>query len=681
MRKLFYLILLVFFLIPYRSVFAATFTVADGDTAGLITAINNANDETNYPGPDTIELASGGTYTLNTVNIVYGGTYMGLPLITSDITINGNGATIQRDTMAPDFRLFLTTAAGALTLNNLTVANGDLSGGAVSNSGTLVVNGCTFVNNFIAIQSVGTLTVSGAEFNANYGNDEIGGGAINTGGNTTVSGSTFENNRRDTFVAVGGNTTITNSDFFNNSGVQVKVIYGSTATINNSRIHDNVGGTSYGGAMFIGGSTVTISNTTINHNSNGTYNGGNVLTGGAMWVEGSTLNITDSIISDNTSMIGGAIALIGDGPSILTNVSINRTRITGNTANQGGAINVGFSPADTLTITDSEISDNTATDRGGAIWIEDNGTINISGTKFLNNSAPNLGGVWVHNNPYSNGLTNFSINNSCFVGNTLDALYAESGLSLLNATNNWWGSSDGPSGSGSGSGDAVSSGITYQPFLTTPPEGCPYSNNVTPTPTPTVTPTPTLTPTPTPSPTPTPTPSPTPSPTPTPTPIPQLTSLAPAQVWVGLQNSQDKGIKYDFLAQAYKGSALISSGELDSVDSGGAGLDNANLNTISFNSFSPVNMPSGSLLRITVSVRNACVGSKNNGKTARLWFNDTQANSHFGATINSISNNYYLLNASVLGTSVGAGPKQTIDVDPGAKCSPFRPFGTWTKTL
>src|SRR6185369_5490778 len=56
---------------------------------------------------------------------------------------------------------------------------------------------------------------------------------------------------------------------------------------------------------------------------------------------------------------------------------------------------------------------------------------------------------------------------------------------------------------------------------------------------------PTSTPTPTPTSTPTPTPTNTPSPTPTPI---QLTTLAPAKVWVGLQSSNSNGIKYDLKA-------------------------------------------------------------------------------------------------------------------------------------
>ena len=46
------------------------------------------------------------------------------------------------------------------------------------------------------------------------------------------------------------------------------------------------------------------------------------------------------------------------------------------------------------------------------------------------------------------------------------------GLQVLsasaNATNNWWGAADGPSGAGGGSGDSVAAGVPFMPFLTAP---------------------------------------------------------------------------------------------------------------------------------------------------------------------------------------------------------------------
>jgi hypothetical protein len=162
--------------------------------------------------------------------------------------------------------------------------------------------------------------------------------------------------------------------------------------------------------------------------------------------------------------------------------------------------------------------------------------------------------------------------------------------------------------------------------------------------------------------------------------INQISSLSPAQVWIGLKNSDDVGIKFDLLAEAYVNGNLISSGQLNSVTGGSSSFNNAHLQSISFNSFSPVDFPAGSTLSVKVYARNACSGSGHNSGTARLWYNDSQANSQLGSTIGTNTYNDYFLNNFILGTSVGSGPKDTIDISAGAKCSAFKSFGTWTIT-
>jgi len=72
--------------------------------------------------------------------------------------------------------------------------------------------------------------------------------------------------------------------------------------------------------------------------------------------------------------------------------------------------------------------------------------------------------------------------------------------------------------------------------------------------------------------------------------------------------------------------------------------------------------------------------SSNQRPRARLWFNDSAANSRFDATIGSPAI-YYLRDGFSLATTPGPGPKKTIDVAAGAKCSPFKPFGTWSTTI
>jgi hypothetical protein len=161
-----------------------------------------------------------------------------------------------------------------------------------------------------------------------------------------------------------------------------------------------------------------------------------------------------------------------------------------------------------------------------------------------------------------------------------------------------------------------------------------------------------------------------------------LTALSPANVWVGLKNSDDVGTKFDLLAEAIMNGVLIGSGELDGVAGGSSGFNNAVNRTINLALFSPVDVGSGDTLSIKLSVRIAANSGHRSG-TARLWFNDAAATSHFGATIGSVTNDYFLLNAFALGATAGPGPKKTIDVfvDRAVGGNPFKPFGTWIKTF
>jgi hypothetical protein len=94
---------------------AATFNIADGDVAGLIAAIQtaNANGQAN-----TINLAPNGSYILTALAefpVEYGAPgAVGLPVVRSVLTINGNGATIQRSN-APGTRQFTVLAVSGKT--------------------------------------------------------------------------------------------------------------------------------------------------------------------------------------------------------------------------------------------------------------------------------------------------------------------------------------------------------------------------------------------------------------------------------------------------------------------------------------------------------------------------------------------------------------------------------------
>src|SRR5262249_14893094 len=103
---------------------------------------------------NTITLAAGHTFTLTAVdNNTPDAT--GLPVIAANdnLTIVGNGDTIARGTAAgtPAFRLFHVAGRAALTLQNLTLANGHavFDGGGIENDcgGTLALANCTLAGN------------------------------------------------------------------------------------------------------------------------------------------------------------------------------------------------------------------------------------------------------------------------------------------------------------------------------------------------------------------------------------------------------------------------------------------------------------------------------------------------------------------------------------------------------
>jgi CSLREA domain-containing protein len=145
-------------------------STADNTTAAGTTlrdAINYANDI----GGGTITLQTNATYDFTTVdNNWYGPN--ALPPIQSNITINGNGATLERDSSLPEttagaVRFFYVSGGiatelplGTLTLQNLTLTNGLAkggdadtggggmgAGGAIFNQGNLTLNGVTLTGN------------------------------------------------------------------------------------------------------------------------------------------------------------------------------------------------------------------------------------------------------------------------------------------------------------------------------------------------------------------------------------------------------------------------------------------------------------------------------------------------------------------------------------------------------
>lgn len=222
----FFLLALLFSAMSAASAHAAANIIvnaaADNTTAGdtfctLREAINNANGDSDTTsgdcaagsGADTITFAGDYAITLTSA----------LPAIATEMTIDGTGQSV---TISGNdaYRVFNVSAAGALTLNNLSVTHGadssGVGGGAINNVGTLNITGSTFANNLAsnngyggAIYNTGTVIVSNSTFYGNTASNGWGGAIVNDSGATlTMVNSTFSHNSANVGGAIANFGTL-----------------------------------------------------------------------------------------------------------------------------------------------------------------------------------------------------------------------------------------------------------------------------------------------------------------------------------------------------------------------------------------------------------------------------------------------------------------------------------------
>jgi len=341
----------------------------------LIGAINAAN---HAGGVNTITLAPGGTFTLTAVNNTADGPN-GLPVIAANnkLTLRGNGATIARKSAAgtPAFRLFDVAPGAALTLQNVTLANGliiagtgmDAQGGAIlaSTGATLTVK-CSILLNNQVVGGDGAGGLGGQGF----------GGAIRSDGIANLDSVVFRGNQ-----ATGGATTSPEGEF---AGV---ALGGAVSSGNDGSL--SVKSCSFVGNKATGG---------FRHYPNPLYNAGG---GGALDIWGNAV-ITDTVFTDNQAIgaavepgveggygIGGAVS-IGT-PWALSPVctirhcTFNHNRAMGadsvtenlGGAGIGGALHTGFAQMNSeTTITDCIFTDNQAVGGTGGNGVGEGGVIN-----------------------------------------------------------------------------------------------------------------------------------------------------------------------------------------------------------------------------------------------------------------------------------------------------------------
>ena len=228
--------------------------------------------------------------------------------------------------------------SGNLTVNNNTLTENNAAktlGGAIYNSGNLIVNETILTDNNAlaggAIFNNGTLTF----INNTSISNTADGGAIANSGAMMVSDSIFianvyaiRNNINDTIEVTNCNFTGNNGAIYINQGT----FNVNNCTFTNNYLPDDLGVS--GGAIYnaplgtLNVNNSTFTNNTANFNSDW---------GGAIENMG-TLNVNNSTFTGNSASYGGAIDITGS-QSIIT---INNSSFTNNNATDGGAIFNGY---------------------------------------------------------------------------------------------------------------------------------------------------------------------------------------------------------------------------------------------------------------------------------------------------------------------------------------------------
>ncbi|MFG2604136.1 hypothetical protein ACGFT2_11385 [Streptomyces sp. NPDC048514] len=298
----------------------------------------------------------------------------GLPPVTRNLTIQGNGSTIVRDgATAGTFRIFHVTPTGNLRLEDLTVrggnAPGDGGGVLVDGGGRLTLYRVDVVDNTatasgggVAVAANATAVVRTSWVAFNNARD---GGGLHTLGALSVEDSELARNHARGF---GGAIDQAGGGSF----------------VRNSVIRRNTSAAAGGGVAITGG-TAEITDSKITNNTNtGTAGGG---------VENrARLTLVRTEVSGN--VVGGSAGVGGGIHNATVNgvLALRDSQVIGNGANGDGASRGGgiYNAGGQVTLDDSTVRGNASTVAPGGIWTDTQFT--VANSKIIFNIPTNCTG-------------------------------------------------------------------------------------------------------------------------------------------------------------------------------------------------------------------------------------------------------------------------------------------------
>jgi hypothetical protein len=280
----------------------------------------------------------------------------GLPVTAANdnLTIVGNGDTIQRSTAAgtPYFRLLDVASGGSLTLQNLTVQNGVADGtatrpaafgGGIYNQGSLILSAVTVQNNYAqGVDGIYTYTafpeLPGFR---GYGGWAFGGGIASYGALTIQNGSLIQGNSAtggDGFGfwdsnAGSGGSALGGGVYVGGGAADLTGITLSGNTAQGGKGASSVdamfasgdGGNAYGGGLCVtGGTVVNLSGSTVSSNQAlgglpDTPSFGGAAYGGGIYLERATVSLRNDTVQNNAARtifagsFGGGLYIYADG--------------------------------------------------------------------------------------------------------------------------------------------------------------------------------------------------------------------------------------------------------------------------------------------------------------------------------------------------------------------------------
>jgi len=332
------------------------------------------------------------------------------------VSLWGTGATIYGTGSGPTI-----TASGigaTTTISGFTISggNGVWGGGVSCTNSSLVIRGNTITGNTASDGGGISSTDSSPTITGNTISDNTGGGISSSDSSPTITGNTISDNPGggvsstdstltitdntitgntsadrggaidfvDSSLTITGNTIAGNSSSLFGGGINGS---GSSATVVGNEISKNMASGGYGGGISFYNSSATIDDNRITGNTAAQYGGG-----GIYLSESATTTVTSNDISGNTASIygGGAILCANFSPSKVPSVTIRDNTITGNNSSgYGGGINCFNSSP---TITNNDISGNSAINYGGGGVYCTNSASTITSNTITGNSASNYGG-------------------------------------------------------------------------------------------------------------------------------------------------------------------------------------------------------------------------------------------------------------------------------------------------